>query len=286
MKVASVGTALTDWDELHALSALAAQPQDQVLALFLARRGGSPKSCWASCASAASAPSPWPWRAPASGCAKPPTSAWTPRSSCRPWSAAPGWGEPLAPVLIVGWPWEGPEDYDELEEFLGRVVAARDAGHGSRTREFMRITLGASSLVPKPFTPCSGPPWPASSRSWRPRSAWEGHDLKLQRRALQVDAPFHGAVAGRALARGGRRPSNWCAWPPARAAGKGHAPLRGAGRAHPGPHPRRGRALPLGGGGHRAWRARLSCANGSAAGRPPSPPAAPRPDAPAAASAD
>jgi len=106
--------------------------------------------------------------------------------------------------LIIGWPWETPEDYDELAVFLSRIAAARDAGHGNKTKEFMRITLGASSLVPKPFTPLQ----------WAPMASEEAL-LAVQKRlkdmvkphkgmALQVDAPFQARLQG-VLSRGGEQ---------------------------------------------------------------------------------
>jgi len=108
----------------------------------------------------------------------------------------------LRVYLILGWPWEGPEDYDELQDFLARIVDARDRGHGAKTREFMRITLGASSLVPKPFTPLQ----------WAPM-AGEAALIAAQKRlaemvkphrgmTLNVDAPFQARLQG-VLSRGG-----------------------------------------------------------------------------------
>jgi radical SAM superfamily enzyme YgiQ (UPF0313 family) len=109
----------------------------------------------------------------------------------------------LRVYLILGWPWEGPEDYEELGQFLGRMAEARERGHGARTREFMRITIGASSLVPKPFTPLQ----------WAPMLSEAGL-LAAQKRlaelvkphrglALQVDAPFQARLQG-VLSRGGQ----------------------------------------------------------------------------------
>jgi len=108
----------------------------------------------------------------------------------------------LRVYLILGWPWEGPEDYDEFEGFLQQIAAARDQGHGAKTREFMRITLGASSLVPKPFTPLQ----------WSPMAS-EASLVAAQRRladmvkhhrgmTLNVDAPFQARLQG-VLSRGG-----------------------------------------------------------------------------------
>lgn len=54
--------------------------------------------------------------------------------------------------LITGWPGETDEDYEELEQFIEDTVSTRDANL-RRKKEFMRLTLSASCLSPKPFTP-------------------------------------------------------------------------------------------------------------------------------------
>jgi len=108
----------------------------------------------------------------------------------------------LRVYLILGWPWEGPEDYDELENFLGRIVAARDRGHGAKTREFMRITLGASSLVPKPFTPLQWAPMMGEAELISAQKRLAEMTRKLRGVALNVDAPFQARLQG-VLSRGG-----------------------------------------------------------------------------------
>ncbi|WP_325643661.1 radical SAM protein [Humidesulfovibrio sp.] len=108
----------------------------------------------------------------------------------------------LRVYLIIGWPWEGPEDYDELEDFLGRIVAARDRGHGARTREFMRITVGASSLVPKPFTPLQWAPMMGEAELIAGQKRLGEMTKKLRGVALNVDAPFQARLQG-VLSRGG-----------------------------------------------------------------------------------
>jgi len=104
--------------------------------------------------------------------------------------------------LIVGWPWETPEDYDELEAFLARIVAAREAGHGAKTKEFMRITLGASSLVPKPFTPMQWAPMASEASLLATQQRLRNMTKSLRGVALQVDAPFQARLQG-VLSRGG-----------------------------------------------------------------------------------
>jgi len=108
----------------------------------------------------------------------------------------------LRVYIILGWPWEGPEDYDELEEFLGRIVDARDRGHGAKTREFMRITLGASSLVPKPFTPLQWAPMMGEAELIAAQKRLGEMVKKLRGVALNVDAPFQARLQG-VLSRGG-----------------------------------------------------------------------------------
>lgn len=108
----------------------------------------------------------------------------------------------LRVYLIIGWPWEGPEDYDELAAFLDEIVAARDRGHGAKTREFMRITLGASCLVPKPFTPMQWAPMMAEADLAAGQKRLAEMVRPLRGVALSVDAPFQARVQG-ALSRGG-----------------------------------------------------------------------------------
>ncbi len=108
----------------------------------------------------------------------------------------------LRVYLILGWPWEGPEDYDELEGFLARICEARDRGHGKKTKEFMRITLGASSLVPKPFTPLQWAPMASEVTLIAAQKRLAEMVKPLRGVALSVDAPFQARLQG-VLSRGG-----------------------------------------------------------------------------------
>lgn len=108
----------------------------------------------------------------------------------------------LRVYLILGWPWEGPEDYDELEGFLARIVEARDRGHGAKTREFMRITLGASSLVPKPFTPMQWAPMASEAALVAAQKRLAEMVKRYRGLTLNVDAPFQARLQG-VLSRGG-----------------------------------------------------------------------------------
>ncbi|MBU1228656.1 MAG: radical SAM protein [Proteobacteria bacterium] len=108
----------------------------------------------------------------------------------------------LRVYLIIGWPWEGPQDYDELQAFLGRILAARDRGQGRKTSEFMRITLGASSLVPKPWTPMQWAPMASEETLVAAQKRLKDMTKALRGVALQVDAPFQARLQG-VLTRGG-----------------------------------------------------------------------------------
>ncbi len=66
--------------------------------------------------------------------------------------------------LIVGWPFETDDDYHALDRFLDQIAAARDAGMGNRKKQYMRITLSASCLVPKPHTPMQWAPMAAGDQ--------------------------------------------------------------------------------------------------------------------------
>ena len=102
---------------------------------------------------------------------------------------------------IVGWPGETDADYEELAAFLAEVDAARTRGHGNK-KQRMRLTVGASCLVPKPWTPFQ----------WAPMA----DEASLEQRLRQVKAAtrpvkacaFSGDVPWRArlqglIARGG-----------------------------------------------------------------------------------
>ncbi len=58
--------------------------------------------------------------------------------------------------VIVGWPGETPEDFDELAPLLGQVAAAASIGVGKRG--VAHATLSVNPLVPKPQTPMQWAP--------------------------------------------------------------------------------------------------------------------------------
>ncbi|GAU07828.1 radical SAM protein [Desulfoplanes formicivorans] len=55
--------------------------------------------------------------------------------------------------LIVGWPGETEDDFDELDGFLDRIQQARKTGQGKKSKGIDLIQVSASCLVPKPWTP-------------------------------------------------------------------------------------------------------------------------------------
>jgi radical SAM superfamily enzyme YgiQ (UPF0313 family) len=73
--------------------------------------------------------------------------------------------------LIVGWPGETEEDFDELDGFLDRVQEARTAGQGKRSKGVDLIQISASCLVPKPWTPLQ----------WAPMDSEAGLKSKMKR---------------------------------------------------------------------------------------------------------
>lgn len=103
--------------------------------------------------------------------------------------------------LIIGWPGETDEDYAELQEFLAEVVRVRDANQ-KRKKEFMRITLGVSCLVPKPHTPFQ---WaPMASEAALGTRIKQIRTMAKEHRGLAVspDNPASARLQG-LLARGG-----------------------------------------------------------------------------------
>nr|WP_321514712.1 radical SAM protein [uncultured Pseudodesulfovibrio sp.] len=104
--------------------------------------------------------------------------------------------------LIVGWPGETDADYEELEQFIHEIVRIRSEEPGGKKKHLMRITIGISSLVPKPFTPFQ----------WAPMMDEASLDARMKQLVqmvkpfkgvtLQHDSPFQARLQG-LLARGG-----------------------------------------------------------------------------------
>lgn len=103
--------------------------------------------------------------------------------------------------LIVGWPDETEADYAELEAFLARIVRAREEEGAGSGKNLMRITLAASSLVPKPWTPLQWAPM-ASEQALAQRFRQLKTMVKPFRGVtLAADSPFQARLQG-LLARG------------------------------------------------------------------------------------
>lgn len=73
--------------------------------------------------------------------------------------------------LIVGWPGETPEDFDQLDRFLDKIQKARKAGQGKKSKGIGLIQVSASCLVPKPWTPLQ----------WAPMDSQAGLKAKMKR---------------------------------------------------------------------------------------------------------
>lgn len=104
--------------------------------------------------------------------------------------------------MIAGWPGETEEDYTELAGFLEEIVRIRSEEPGGRKKQFMRITIGVSSLVPKPFTPFQWAPM-MSEEALNERMKGLVRMVKPYKGVtLQHDDPFQARLQG-LLARGG-----------------------------------------------------------------------------------
>lgn len=106
----------------------------------------------------------------------------------------------LKSYCILGWPGETDEDYAELADFLGQVARVRDENI-KKKKEFMRFTLGTSSLVPKPNTPFQWAPM-ATEKALENRQRMLREIVKpLKGFRVESDKPFQARLQG-LLARG------------------------------------------------------------------------------------
>jgi len=104
--------------------------------------------------------------------------------------------------LIAGWPGETDEDYEELRGFLEEIVRIRSEEPGGKKKQFMRITIGVSSLVPKPFTPFQWAPM-MGEKELGARMKMLTQMVKPHKGVtLHHDNPFQARLQGM-LARGG-----------------------------------------------------------------------------------
>lgn len=106
--------------------------------------------------------------------------------------------------LIAGWPGETDEDYEELAGFLQRVTDIRAQEPGGRKKHFMRITVGVSSLVPKPFTPFQWAPMPPEKELANRLKNLTRLVKPMRGVSLHHDSPFQARLQGM-LARGDER---------------------------------------------------------------------------------
>ncbi len=103
--------------------------------------------------------------------------------------------------IIVGWPGEGEKDYQELGRMLDKIDAARLRGQGKKKKQFMRITLGASCLVPKPWTPLQWAPMASEEELKSILTKVKNLTKKFRGMAFSGDSPFQARLQG-LLARG------------------------------------------------------------------------------------
>ena len=106
--------------------------------------------------------------------------------------------------LIAGWPGETREDYEELGEFLMRVAEAMNLGQGKRKKGVGHVTVSASCLVPKPWTPFQWAPM-ASEDDLERAMGWVRAAVKpLKGFRAMTEKPFSARLQA-LLARGDER---------------------------------------------------------------------------------
>ncbi|SDK31869.1 Radical SAM superfamily enzyme YgiQ, UPF0313 family [Maridesulfovibrio ferrireducens] len=103
--------------------------------------------------------------------------------------------------IIVGWPGETDEDYEEFACMLEKIDQARNRGQGKKKKQYMRITLGASCLVPKPWTPLQWSAMPSEKELKDVLSKVSSLTKKYKGIAFSGDSPFQARLQG-ILARG------------------------------------------------------------------------------------
>ena len=106
--------------------------------------------------------------------------------------------------LILGWPGEGEEDYAEFEEVAARLHEAVLRGRGRRKQGLGRLTLSASCLVPKPWTPMQWAPMATEERLTEAAERLRRIVRPLPGMKLMVEKPFGARLQG-LIARGDER---------------------------------------------------------------------------------
>jgi radical SAM superfamily enzyme YgiQ (UPF0313 family) len=106
--------------------------------------------------------------------------------------------------LILGWPDEGPEDLDQLNLFLHQIQKARHEGRGVRRQGLERVTISASFLVPKPWTPMQWAPMADMKKMKSLFAALKRMTAKHKGMRCSGENPMQARVQG-LLARGDER---------------------------------------------------------------------------------
>ncbi len=107
----------------------------------------------------------------------------------------------LRMYIIVGWPGETDADYEEFASMLEKIDQARSRGQGNKKKQFMRITLGASCLVPKPWTPLQWTAMPSEVELKNVLAKVNSLTKKYKGVTFSGDSPFQARLQG-ILARG------------------------------------------------------------------------------------
>lgn len=103
--------------------------------------------------------------------------------------------------LIAGWPGETEEDYRELGGFLARVDEAMSQGQGKRKKGVGHVTVSASCLVPKPWTPFQWAPMAGEAELERAMDWVRAAVKPLKGFRAMTEKPFASRLQG-LLARG------------------------------------------------------------------------------------
>ncbi len=108
----------------------------------------------------------------------------------------------LKVYCIVGWPGEQAEDFEDLARFLGRMRQAMDKGRGGRKEGIGHVTLSASCLVPKPWTPFQWAPMASEERLAASLARVKTLAKAMPGFRFRGESPFAARLQG-LLARGG-----------------------------------------------------------------------------------
>ncbi|MEW5773833.1 MAG: radical SAM protein [Thermodesulfobacteriota bacterium] len=104
--------------------------------------------------------------------------------------------------FIAGWPGETEADLDELAPFLAGIKAALDRGRGKRKAGVERVTVSASCLVPKPWTPFQWAPMAGEDALNQSLARFRAAVKPLKGFSAKTESPFAARLQG-LLARGG-----------------------------------------------------------------------------------